>query len=150
MPRGDNAHLYDRRYGEIASKIGARKLGYRLNVLAPGKRNCPFHSHRVEEEMFVILEGSGELRYGNQHYSIRAGHVIACPTGGPETAHQIINTGEVEMRYLALSNESEVEVCEYPDSGKYGVFANSDASGAPRPMRILGRPEDSLDYWDGE
>jgi uncharacterized cupin superfamily protein len=150
LPRGETADLYDLRRGQIASRIGARKLGYRLSVVAPGKRACPYHSHRVEEEMFLILEGSGELRYGDKRYAIRAGDVIACPTGGPDTAHQIINTGDVELRYLGVSNESEAEICEYPDSGKYGVFTSLDASEASKPIRVMGRPEDSLDYWDGE
>jgi uncharacterized cupin superfamily protein len=151
-PKGPNAHQYDIRWGEIASRIGARKLGYNLTVVAPGKRNCPFHNHRVEEEMFFILEGTGELRYGDAHYPLRAGDVVACPTGGPETAHQIVNTGEVELRYLAVSNQSEAEICEYPDSGKYLAFAPGDPSGKPVPrhVRVIGRPEDSLDYWDGE
>lgn len=150
QPRGPNAHLYERRSGEIASRIGARKLGYRLVVLTPGKRNCPFHSHRAEEEMFFILQGDGELRYGDKRYPIRAGDVIACPTGGPETAHQIINTGEVELRYLAVSNQAEVELCEYPDSGKYLADVSAGETGAPRQLRVIGRPGDSLDYWDGE
>jgi uncharacterized cupin superfamily protein len=152
LPKGERAQHYDRRWGEIASLIGARKLGYRLTVVAPGKRYCPFHSHRVDEEMFFILEGSGELRYSDARYPIRTGDVIACPTGGPETAHQIINTGDIELRYLSISTKSEVEICEYPDSGKYLAAAGGDPSGAkePRPVRVIGRPEDSLDYWDGE
>jgi uncharacterized cupin superfamily protein len=151
-PKGDTAKHYDIRWGEIASQIGARKLGYNLTVVAPVKRNCPFHSHRVEEEMFFILEGSGELRYGNACYPIKTGDVIACPTGGPETAHQIINTGEVELRYLAVSNQSEAEICEYPDSGKYLAFAPGDPStdNLPRQLRVIGRHDESLDYWDGE
>lgn len=151
-PKGDNAQHYDIRRGKIASRIGARKLGYNLTVVAPGKTSCPFHSHRVDEEMFFILDGTGELRYGDARYRLRAGDVIACPTGGPETAHQIINTGETELRYLAVSTESDVDICEYPDSGKYLAFASGDPFGKPLPrqLRVIGRPEDSLDYWDGE
>jgi uncharacterized cupin superfamily protein len=152
QPRGDNAEQYDVRSGEIGTRIGARKLGYNLTVVAPGKRKCPFHSHRVEEEMFFILEGSGELRYGDACYPIRTGDVIACPPGGPESAHQIINTGDVELRYLAVSNQSEAEICEYPDSGKYLAFAPGGTSDErlPRQVRVIGRPGESLDYWDGE
>ncbi|GLQ46765.1 hypothetical protein GCM10007862_18160 [Dyella lipolytica] len=149
LPKGDTAQHYDKRWGEIASRIGARKLGYRLTAVAPGKRYCPFHSHRADEEMFFILEGSGELRYGDARYPIRTGDVIACPPGGPETAHQIINTGDVELRYLSLSTKSEVEICEYPDSGKYLAAAFGDPTDA-MPVRVIGRPEESLDYWDGE
>jgi uncharacterized cupin superfamily protein len=105
---------YDIRRGEIGSRIGARKLGYNLTVVAPGKRNCPFHNHRVGEEMFFILEGSGELRYGDARHSLRAGDIIACPPGGPETAHQIINTGDVELRYLAVGSNDAPDICELP------------------------------------
>jgi len=33
---------------------------------------------------------------------------IACPTGGPEVAHQLINTGATTIRYLALSTVREL------------------------------------------
>src|SRR5262245_45007251 len=56
-----------------------------------------------EEEMFLIIEGERELRFGDKRYPIRKHDVIACPPGGPEVAHQIINTGKTTMRYLALS-----------------------------------------------
>jgi uncharacterized cupin superfamily protein len=102
--------------------------------------------------MFLILEGSGELRYGDARHPLRAGDIIACPPGGPETAHQIINTGDIELRYLAVGTNEAPDICEYPDSGKYLVFDDSlrDADGRPREFRVLGRQQDSLDYWDGE
>jgi uncharacterized cupin superfamily protein len=50
------------------------------------------------------------------------------------------------MRYLAISTQSPVEVCEYPDSGKFGAFAD----GTPARFRHLGRMEDARDYWEGE
>jgi len=151
-PHGDGAEKYDIRWAEIASRIGARKLGYNLTVVAPGKRNCPFHSHRAEEEMFFILDGNGELRYGDQRYPLRAGDIIACPTGGPETAHQIINTGDTEMRYLSVSTMAPIEICEYPDSGKFGVYEDlpDDTGGNHVRFRHLARHEDARDYWEGE
>ncbi|HEX5314406.1 MAG TPA: cupin domain-containing protein [Gammaproteobacteria bacterium] len=152
MPKGKNAADYDIRWGEIASRIGARRLGYNLTVVAPGKRNCPFHSHREEEEMFFVLQGAGELRYGDERYPLKGGDVIACPPGGPETAHQIINTGDTELRYLALSTLAPVEICEYPDSGKFGVYAElaPDSDGKPQRFRHLARRQDARDYWEGE
>jgi uncharacterized cupin superfamily protein len=151
-PHGPNAEQYDIRWAEIATRIGARKLGYNLTVVAPGKRNCPFHSHRAEEEMFFILEGTGELRYGNTRYRLRSGDIIACPTGGPDSAHQIINTGDTEMRYLSISTMAPIEVCDYPDSGKFGVYEDQpwDDGGRREPFRHLARREDTRDYWEGE
>jgi uncharacterized cupin superfamily protein len=139
--------VYTSKRADIAAHIGARKLGYNLTVLPPGKVQCPFHSHRGEEEMFFILEGEGELRFGDQRYPIRKHDVIACPTGGPEVAHQIINTGETTMRYLALSTLAEVEVCEYPDSQKISIVTGlRDKPG----LRKMFRAENTVGYYDRE
>ena len=106
--------FYTSRRGTISGHIGARALGYNLTILPPGKAQCPFHCHHGEEEMFLILEGEGELRFGDARYPIRRHDVIACPPGGPEVAHQIINTGTTQMRYLSLSTVAELDACEYP------------------------------------
>jgi uncharacterized cupin superfamily protein len=138
---------YTSRRAQFSAGIGARKLGYNLTELPPGKSQCPFHAHRVEEEMFLILEGEGELRFGEQRYRIRKNDVIACPTGGRDVAHQIINTGSTTMRYLSLSNLAETDVCEYPDSNKVGVYAD-----APRaaPLRKMFRADATVEYYDRE
>lgn len=142
----DNGYYTSRR-ARFSASIGARKLGYNLTVLPPGKAQCPFHAHRGEEEMFLILEGEGELRFGSERHRIRKHDVIACPTGGPEVAHQIINTGTVEMRYLSLSNLVPIEACEYPDSNKIGVWA--DEPGTP-PLSRMFRAEAVVAYYDRE
>ena len=140
--------LYTSSRAFVGSRIGARKLGYNLTVLPPGKVQCPFHSHHGEEEMFLILDGEGELRFGTERYRLRRHDVIACPTGGPEVAHQIINTGSVPLRYLALSTLAEIDVCEYPDSGKVGVVAGQGE--AVTFHRRFRDADGRVDYYDGE
>lgn len=135
--------LYTSRRALFSAGIGAKTLGYNLTVLPPGKAQCPFHVHHGEEEMFLILDGEGELRFGDQRYPLRTHDVVACPTGGPEVAHQIINTGTTDLRYLALSTRAEVEVCEYPDSGKVAAFSG-------RGLRKIFRAEATVDYYDRE
>jgi uncharacterized cupin superfamily protein len=102
--------------------------------------------------MFYVIEGTGEVRIGAAQYPIRAGDIIACPPGGPETAHQIVNTGATELRYLAVSTLQHPEVADYPDSGKFGVYVRTGTAedGRPQLFRFLGREELGLDYWDGE
>jgi uncharacterized cupin superfamily protein len=97
--------------------------------------------------MFFILEGEGELRFGDQRYPIRRHDVIACPTGGPEVAHQIINTGAVTMRYLSLSNLVDIEACEYPDSQKVSIVTGRHGEAG---LRKLFRTENTADYYDRE
>jgi uncharacterized cupin superfamily protein len=140
------------RIGQAGRSLGAQKLGYNVTVVPPGKRAFPLHCHRVNEEMFFVLDGNGEVRIGDSVHAIRAGDVIACPPGGPETAHQIVNTSSADLRYLAVSTRISPEVCEYPESGKFGVMAEyaADADGQPQVFRHIGRAQDALAYWDGE
>ena len=149
---GTAAERYDARLGFIGSLLGAQKLGYNLTAVPPSKRAFPFHNHRVNEEMFFIIEGEGEVRIGEAVYPIRSGDVIACPAGGKEAAHQIINTGTVELKYLAVSTNLSPELAEYPDSGKFGVLADFaiGPDGEPQGFHFIGRKELKLDYWDGE
>jgi uncharacterized cupin superfamily protein len=139
--------IYTSSRGTIGRHIGARDLGYNLTVLPPGKVQCPFHNHHGEEELFFIIEGEGELRFGDRRYPLRKHDVVACPPGGPEVAHQIINTGKTTMRYLAISNRVEIECCEYPDSGKVLVVVGRE--GRPRLRRMV-RGEATVDYYDRE
>ena len=39
---------YTSRRAMFSARIGARKLGYNLTEVPPGKSQCPFHSHRAE------------------------------------------------------------------------------------------------------
>ena len=126
----------------IGPLLGAKDLGYSYDVVPPGKCSCPFHSHLAEEEMFFIVRGTGTLRYGAETRRIRAGDVICCPTGGPETAHQIVNDSDSDLAYLSISTMMPAEVCEYPDSKKVGAFGQG--------MRHMTRTSDNIDYWVDE
>lgn len=150
--QGAAAERFDARMGFISTRVGAKKLGYNITAVPPGKRAFPHHNHHVNEEMFFILEGTGEIRIGNNVYPIRSGDIIACPPGGKETAHQIINTGSVELKYLAVSTKMSPEMAEYPDSNKFGVLVEQapGSDGKPRVFRFIGREEIGLDYWEGE
>jgi uncharacterized cupin superfamily protein len=147
--KGTAADKFDAMRGEIGRNIGAVKLGCNLTVVPAGKCAFPFHNHHVNEEMFLVLEGSGELRTGTEACEIKAHDVIACPAGGPDSAHQIINTGTTDLRYLEISTLESPEYVEYPDSGKFGVYGKrADAENGD--IHYVGRTGDALDYWDGE
>ena len=72
---------FKEKYCSISEKVGARKLGYNVVVLEPGYKSCPFHNHHINEELFLILGGSGTLRFGDEKHSISEGDLIACPPG---------------------------------------------------------------------
>jgi uncharacterized cupin superfamily protein len=142
---------FQARRGDIGRRLGAQKLGYNITVVPPGKRAFPLHSHRANEEMFFVLEGEGEVRIGAETFPIRKGDVMAHPPGGPETAHQIVNTSKAELKYLAVSTRISPEIAEYPESGKFGVYAEYPSEdGKPRGFRFISRPGASINYYDGE
>lgn len=141
LERQQREPLYDTLCGGVSDGTAAVKLGAGFDILAPGKRSCPYHFHHAQEEMFVILEGEGSLRVAGELVPVRAGDVVFIPPG-PLYPHQFINTSAAPMRYLSISTQERPELCEYPDSGK--------VAGYTRGLRIIQRPADALDYWDGE
>ncbi len=143
-----NGKSFQARVGRIAPMLGLTGLGCSLTVVPPGKRAYPFHRHHVFNELFYVLSGNGEVRLDERTLAIRAGDLIANPAGAE--AHQIVNTGREELRYLAISDIDSVDVIDYPDSGKMGVAAgvkNADLSTAT--YKAFGRVTPA-DYFDGE
>lgn len=130
----------------IGSALGAKKLGYGLTELPPGKAAWPFHAHHSIEEMFLVLAGEGTLRWGEARHPIRAGDCICAPAGGP--AHQIVNTSDAPLRFLSVSSIAPTDVVDFPDSGKIMINVGSGAAAVPRMHVFKGGTE--VDYWDGE
>jgi uncharacterized cupin superfamily protein len=106
-------------------------------TVAPGARHCPLHCHAAAEEMFVVVEGTGTLRLGDERHDIRAGHVIARPPA-TRVAHQFI-AGEDGLTLLAWGTRVPNDILWYPDSGKVNL------PGIGIKFRV-----EPLDYWDGE
>lgn len=147
-PTGEATERYAPQVAMVGYQLGTERLGFNLIALAPGKRAFPFHSHRTNEEAFLVLAGSGEVRIGEARHPIREGDLIAAKAGGPETAHQIINTGDVELRYLAISTREVPDLIQYPDTGKFRVI-DPPRGGDPGFDVLYGRDGPS-DYWKGE
>jgi uncharacterized cupin superfamily protein len=137
--------LYDTVCARLAPGTVAAKLGISIDIVAPGKRSCPYHFHYAQEEAFVILEGEGTLRVAGEMLPLRTGDTVFIPPG-PDYPHQIVNTSAAPLKYLSISTREKPEVVEYPDSGKYLAMAGD----AVRPFDRMHREKDDLDYWDGE
>jgi uncharacterized cupin superfamily protein len=136
------------RWGRVGPLIGSTGLGCAVHVVPPGKRAFPLHRHHVIHELFYVLSGKGEVRLGDQTYSVREGDFIAAPAGGE--AHQIINSGEEDLKYLAVSTMGEVDVVDYPDSGKFAAAAGiKNADFTTATFKYIGRAAPA-DYYDGE
>ena len=152
LERWSQSDFYGAADARIGPMIGVKDLGISYSEVQPGMSSCPFHNHHVEDEMFIILEGEGTYRFGNESYPVRAGSVLGAPAGGQETAHQIINTGTTVLRYYGISTMSLADVCEYPDSGKFGVFSRSTRNPYDKSTirHLQHLDHQGVDYWDGE
>jgi uncharacterized cupin superfamily protein len=134
--------------GRAGPQLGLTNLGCSLHVVPPGKKAFPFHRHHVMDELFYILSGEGQYRWGDKVFPVKPGDLVGAPAG--TEAHQIINTGSQELRYLGISSGAATEVVDYPDSGKVGVVAGVKGGDfMSASYRGMGRITQA-DYWDGE
>jgi len=143
-----NGKAFAVKWGRIGPALGLRALGCALHVVPPGKKAFPFHRHHVMDELFYILAGEGEYRWGEERLPVKAGDLVAAPAG--TKAHQLINTGNSELHYLGISSAAATEVVDYPDSDKIGVMAGvKDGDFQTATYRGMGRIQPA-DYFDGE
>jgi uncharacterized cupin superfamily protein len=136
-------------HGLLSKPLGGEKLGASVTRVEPGKAAFPFHHHYGSEEHFFIVSGTGTLRLGGETHPVKPGDYIVHRPGGPETAHQLVNTGTETLVYLALGAMVAPEVVGYPDSGKIGV---ATAHWGEKSLRFMVKDEglDAIGYWDGE
>ena len=137
------------RTAPVAAPLGATRLGARHVELPAGKAGWPLHCHHANDELFVILAGSGRLRFGAETFPVSAGDVIVCPAVGAETAHQLRADDSGPLVFLAVSSMHEPDVREYPDSRKVTVFAGAAPGGdrAARRVSLTVRADSAVDYW---
>jgi uncharacterized cupin superfamily protein len=139
------------RFRGLAEPAGGRGIGASWYEVPPGRAAFPFHFHCLNEEAMFVLEGQGTLRIGQDRIAIRAGDWISFPVG-PDTAHQVINTGTAPLRLLALSTKINGDVVGYPDSKKLAATASPPGAGrGDKPwIRVLVQEGTSVDYFYGE
>lgn len=80
------------------AEFGARMRLCAELTLPPGASIGP-HTHDGEDEVYVILAGTGELDDGTSKAAVRAGDAVL--TGRGET-HAIANTGDTPLKLLAF------------------------------------------------
>jgi len=75
------------------SNIQAEAFSLGHVTLEPKGGQVPWHNQE-QEEIYLILEGEGEICLGDEKSVIRAGQAVYIP---PNVFHQLTNTGEVPM-----------------------------------------------------
>jgi uncharacterized cupin superfamily protein len=131
-----------RRVRDLGRAAGSERTGLRHSEVLPGKLNAAPHCHSAEEEIFVVLEGGGDLLLwepdGIVEHPVRSGSVVARPPG-TGVAHSF-RAGEQGLTLLMYGTRDPNDICYYPRSGK--VFLTG--------VGVIARLGERLDYWDGE
>jgi uncharacterized cupin superfamily protein len=122
---------------DLGGRVGSERTGLSHVTLEAARDGYPPHCHSAEEEIFVILEGSGTLFLGDEEAPVRPGHVVGRPPG-TRVAHSF-RAGSEGMTYLAYGTREPNDIAYYPRSNKIYF----------RGVGVMARLE-RLDYWDGE
>ena len=122
---------------ELGDTLESRRIGVGHIVVAPGALSGPPHCHAAEEELFVVLDGSGTLLLGDAEHPVRAGSVVARPPG-TGVAHAF-RAGDAPLTLLAFSTREPNDIVFFPRSGKVGL------RGIKARFFVT-----QVDYWDGE
>jgi mannose-6-phosphate isomerase-like protein (cupin superfamily) len=65
-------------------------------TLEPGGGQVPWHN-QDQEEIYFVLEGTGEMCLGEERQVLRAGEMVFIPSG---VFHQLTNIGAEPLRML--------------------------------------------------
>ena len=78
------------------SPIQATNFSMGHVTLEPDGGQVPWHNQQ-QEEIYFIVEGSGEMCLGEERISVRTGQAVYIP---PTVFHQLTNTGSAPMRMI--------------------------------------------------
>ncbi len=140
----DDVERIERRRGrtelvkrDLGRAAGSITTGLKHVAVATGAESYPPHCHSAEEELFVVVGGSGVVLLGEEEEPVVRGSLIARPAG-TGVAHSFV-AGSDGLSLLAYGQRDPGDVCWYPRSQKLSV----------RGVGAIFRVE-RVDYWDGE
>ena len=85
--------------------MGSRRLDYRISCYQP-KAYVEPHAHKVQEQVYHVLEGEGLMEIAGERRVVRRHDVIFLPPG---VEHAIYNTGLVDLTFLVITAPPEDE-----------------------------------------
>ena len=106
---------------DLAKQLGTDALGARLWRLRPGQ-TITKHRHRRQTELYVLLEGSGRVRIGDDVLTLEP---LSALVVEPRTVRQVFNDTDADALWLVcgappepantLEMTDEVKADLYPD-----------------------------------
>ena len=78
----------------------SKHLDYRISLYQPMAR-VKLHTHKVQEQIYHVLDGEGLMEIGGGNHVVRKHDVIFLPPG---IEHSIANTGLVDLVFLVITS----------------------------------------------
>lgn len=88
---------------DLGRQLGATQLGARFWRIEPGQASTR-HRHKVTEELYVLLEGTGKLRVGDELLVLEPLDAVVVD---PETVRQPFNDTDEDQLWLIVGAPTE-------------------------------------------
>jgi mannose-6-phosphate isomerase-like protein (cupin superfamily) len=79
---------------------GSKNIDYRVSVYQP-RGYVEIHSHRIQEQVYHILDGEALMEIEGERTVVRKDDVIFIPPG---VKHAIYNTGMTDLRFIVVTS----------------------------------------------
>lgn len=79
--------------------VGSRQLDYRISTYQP-MAHVELHTHRVQEQVYHVLDGEGLMVIDGERAVVRKHDVIFLPPGAE---HSIENTGLGDLTFIVVT-----------------------------------------------
>jgi uncharacterized cupin superfamily protein len=123
--------------------LGTEAIGLRIQRVPPGSRTSRRHRHLFQEELLIVMSGSGVLLHDAERVPVKPGDCIAY-RAGDQAAHTFENTGAEPLVIWAFGDRRDHEVCLYPDEG----MAFVEGLGGDVPLATVAHEHPLLDRKD--
>jgi len=101
---------YPGHFGSALSKplvapetTGSRRVDYRISTYQP-MAYVETHAHKVQEQIYHVLEGEGSMEIEGKKTIVRRHDVIFIPPGIP---HSICNNGLTDLTFIVVTTPVE-------------------------------------------
>jgi quercetin dioxygenase-like cupin family protein len=82
---------------------GSSSIDYRISVYQPRAYVAP-HKHRIQEQVYHVLEGEGLMELDGKKQVVRKDDVIFIPPG---IEHAIYNTGMTDIKFVVVTSPAD-------------------------------------------
>jgi len=102
----------------LGAAAGSQKIYVNIDHVPPQTFSTRYHSHSEQEEFFLILQGSGVLRFNDAEYPIQKGDFLA-KIPAQNNAHTFYNSSDDTLIILDVGTVQKEDTCYYPDDDIY-------------------------------